>query len=144
MKTFELIIKTPTSEAVHEAATELHVDTEGGRIVILPGHASLTGSVAFSRVLVREENKEMEFFVKNGVVYTELGTNKVQLLCMSYEETSETSLQSAQDYLDTIKKLLENKESLSAYQIGYLDKEQVALTKQVDLLIKSDDHLGDK
>lgn len=142
--TFDLTIKTPLQNAInHEAATELHVDTEGGRIAILPGHASLTGSISFSKVLVREKEIEKEFFVRNGIVYTEVGSNKVTLLCMSYEETHEVSMTTVKEYLDQIEQKLKNHESLNDMQIEYLEKEKLAFAKHASHLDKSDDHLTD-
>jgi F0F1-type ATP synthase epsilon subunit len=135
--TFNLTIKTPVAEAVHEEVKELHLDTEQGRIAILPGHASLTGSVVFSKILVRSHDTEKEFFIQDGIIYTEVGSNTVELLCMSYEEVHEVTESSVDEYINMIKVKLERHEDLNDYQISTLHGEKVALEKKKELLIKS-------
>jgi F0F1-type ATP synthase epsilon subunit len=130
MKTFLLHIRTPLETAFEGQVSKLHVDTDAGRIVILPGHAPLTSTITFSKAKIVSTSGEIEVFIKRGTLSVSLETKSVDLMCISCEEQKEVSIQTIEDYLKMIEEKLSNKESLSAYQIQYLKDEKVAFEKQ--------------
>lgn len=137
MKTFKLSIRTPLTTAFSEEVSEFHVDTETGRMVVLPGHADLTGSVIFSKVVIKFGDTVAKYFIKNGILNVDRHHNSVELLCMAADEASDVTLTSVQEYLDMIGEKLENHDSLSDYHIIFLKKEHFALKKQLE-------HMSDK
>lgn len=136
MKTFKLVIRTPLQTAFSKEVSEFHVDTETGRMVVLPGHTDLTGSVVFSKVVIKFEDTIDKYFIKNGILNVDRHNNSVELLAMSSDEASDVTLTSVQEYLDMISDKLEQHESLSDYQIIFLKKEHFALKKQLDVMGK--------
>lgn len=136
MKTFNLTIRTPLTTAFNQEVNEFQIDTETGRMVVLPGHTDLIGSVVFSKVVIKFGDTVAKYYIKNGVLNVDRHHNSVEVLCMSADETSDVSLTSIQDYLAMINKKLDNHESLSEYQIIFLKKEHFALKKQLDQMTK--------
>jgi F0F1-type ATP synthase epsilon subunit len=134
MKTFKLAIRTPLRTAFSKEVSEFHIDTETGRMVVLPGHTDLTAAVLFSKVVIKFGDTIDKYFIKNGILNVDRHNNSVELLCLSADEASDVTLTSVQDYLDMISQKLDNHESLSDYQIIFLKKEHFALKKQLDTM----------
>ena len=134
MKTFQLSIKTPVETILEVEAKELRINTESGRMCILPGHAALTGYVMFSKMMVIFEKTTEEFFVKNGILFVDQNENSVQLLCLSCEETSEVTLTTIEEYIKMVEKQIKEKKYESEYQLEFLKKEAFALTKQKETM----------
>ena len=136
MKTFTLSIRTPLRTAFAKEVSEFHIDTETGRMVVLPGHTDLVGSIVFSKAVIKFEDTVSKYFIKNGILNVDHYNNSVEVLCMSADEVSDVSLTSIQEYLDMISEKLKNHESLSEYQIIFLKQEHFALKKQLEHMSK--------
>lgn len=130
MKTFSLHIRTPLDTAFEGQVSEFHLDTDAGRIVILPGHAPLTSTVTFSKAKIVSPTGEKDVFIKRGTLSVSLKTKSADLMCINCEEQKDVSIQTIEDYLKMIEEKLNNSESLSNYQIKYLKDEKVAFEKQ--------------
>jgi F0F1-type ATP synthase epsilon subunit len=130
MKTFSLHIRTPLDTAFEGQVSKFHLDTDAGRIVILPGHAPLTSTVTFSKAKIISPSGEKVIFIKRGTLSVSLKTQSVDLMCINCEEQEDISIQTIEDYLKMIEDKLNQKESLSDYQIKYLRDEKVAFEKQ--------------
>ena len=136
MKTFQFSIKTPVESVINENVVEVSVDTDTGRMCVLAGHADLTGSILFSKVKIVLEHGEKEFFIKNGVMHIDRKNNATSILCMRCDTIEEITTASIEEYLAFVTQQLANKESLSEYQVSFLEKESFALRKQKEVLKK--------
>jgi F0F1-type ATP synthase epsilon subunit len=130
MKKLFLTIRTPLETTFENDIKELKIDTDAGRMVILPGHAPLTSTVTFSKIVVVTDGGSTEYFVKRGTLSVSLASQTIDLMCMTCEEVKEVSLQTIDEYIDLIQEKLANKESLTEYQIQYLQDEKIAFEKQ--------------
>lgn len=135
-KTFHLSVRTLDSEAISRDVTSLKVSTEKGPMVVLPRHASLTGSVPFSRLFVRDDSSEREYLIRNGIIFVSLENNSTQILCYSCQEVKDIEYKSAREYLDFIEAKLQAGENLNDYQLKYLANEKIAMVQQMKVMGK--------
>jgi len=131
MKTFNLTVRTPLKNVYEGTASELQIDTQTGRMSVLPGHADLTASVVFSRIKLRHENVEEQYFVKSGVLHVGVKEGSVELLCLSCDQIKDVEITTVEKYLSFVKEKLKNKEDLNDYQLRFLKDESFALEKQI-------------
>jgi len=131
MKTFDITVRTPLKTLYKGKALELQVDTEMGRMSVLPGHADLTAAVVFSRIKLRYDTKEEQYFVKNGVLHVGLQDAHVELLCISCDPVADIEMTTVEQYLAFVKDKLQKKENLNEYQLRFLKNESFALEKQM-------------
>lgn len=134
MHSFHFTLRTPTDTILDGEAQSLQVDTETGRMVVLPGHAALTGTVLFSKVVIVHGDKTDSYYVKNGILFVGKQQNTVELLCMTCDHTSQLNRASVEQYLATIKERLKDKQSLGEYQLKFLEREKFALEEQVKVV----------
>lgn len=135
-KTFHLTVRTLETEVISAEVTSVKVGTEDGPMVIYPGHASLTGSIPFSRLVTRDDSSEKEYLVRNGIVFISLETKSTQILCYSCVETKDIEYKSAREYLDFIEAKLNAGENLNDYQLKYLQNEKIGLVQQMKVMGK--------
>ncbi len=134
MTSFHFTLRTPTDTVLHGEAQSLQVDTEIGRMIVLPGHAALTGTVLFSKIVVVHGEKTDSYYVKNGILFIGKQQDTVELLCMNCDHTSQLNRASVEEYLATIKERLKDRQSLGDYQLKFLEREQFALEEQVKVV----------
>ena len=130
MSTFNLIIRTPEKETFKGEVQSLSFDAEDGRVQILPLHAHYTTTLLSSVVKLQMEDKALEFSARSGMFTFDHVKNEGLLLCLSCEETSETTYKTAQEYLEFLRTEL-TKGDLSDYEVKYLQGERLAVEKQV-------------
>lgn len=135
-KTFHLSVRTLETEAISREVNSIKVGTEKGPMVVLPRHASLTGSVPFSRLFVRDATSEKEYLVRNGIIFVSLENNSTQILCYSCQEVKDMEYKSAREYLDFIEAKLQAGENLNDYQLKYLANEKIAMVQQIKVMGK--------
>lgn len=133
MPHFQLTIRSPEKDIFDGKVKSITFDSEVGRMQILPHHASITGTIFFTKIIVDTDEKDEEFIGRRGIFLFDNDKNEAIMLLLSCELKSEISHQSAREYLDFIKEKLKNKESLSEYQIKYLEGEKFAVEKQVKI-----------
>lgn len=134
MTSFHFTLRTPLETVLKVDAQSVTLDTETGRMVVLPGHASLTGTLTFSKVTVVYDNKTDFFYVKNGTLFIGRQQGSVELLCMTCDLEKEMNRASVEQYLALVKEKLQNKESLGDYQLKFLEREKFALEQQVKVV----------
>ena len=125
--TFKLTIRTPESDIFDGEATAISVNTEGGDMDIFADHASITATITFSPISVKNGNKEDVYMARNGVLLFNNETNSAVILALYCEHKSEVSQQSAKEYLQFIEKQLAEGKGLSDFQILYLKGEKFAV-----------------
>ena len=129
--TFQLNVRTPEAEIVSKEVDSVRVGTENGPMVIYPHHASLSGTIPFSRLFVRSGNSETEYLVKNGVLFISVETNETKILCYSCLETKDVEYQSAAEYLAYVEEQLKAGANLNQFQMQFLENEKIAMVKQM-------------
>ncbi len=130
---FKLTISTPDESIFSGEVEALHFDTEEGSMQIFANHSSETAAYSFSRIEVKEtaENNDY-YFVRNAIFSFNNKKNEAQLLAIHCEKEAEINKQTAKEYLDSVKKQLEEGKDLSEFQILYLKGEQFAVEKQLE------------
>jgi F-type H+-transporting ATPase subunit epsilon len=133
--TFKLTIKTPSESVFEGEVKSLMVDTESGKMMVLPHHTSLVGAVAFSNVLISSGDKLQEYSVRNGFLSIDNASNSTDLLCIHCEKTQTVKYTSVASYLKYLEEELKS-DSLNSYQLQFLEDEKFAVVKQLETLDK--------
>lgn len=132
MAEFKFTLRTPENELLDAKVLSLTVMTEGGEMQLLAHHASLTASVVFSPLKVEfTDGKEELFMVRNGMLLFDNQANTSTLLALYAEPRAEVMKHTVEEYMAFIKKELSEGKELSAFQIKYLEGEQVAVEAQL-------------
>lgn len=139
MKHFHLTIRTP-DEKIVESNDVISVDiaTETGPTTIYAHHASLTGSILFSRLNVKSKGLEERYLTRRGTIFVDNERNAVTILVVACEKTETIRYEKLEDYLSYIENIIDSGEDLSAIKLGYLEKEKLAIKEQVKVMKKSD------
>lgn len=130
MSTFKLTIRTPEKEVFSGEVNSFSFNAEDGRVQILPHHAHYTTTLLYSPLKLQMEDGMVEYSARSGMFTFDHVKNEALLLCLSCEETSETSYKTAQEYLEFLRAELA-KGDLSDYEVKYLQGERLAVEKQV-------------
>lgn len=134
-----LIIRTPDKDHFDGQADAVRLQTELGEMEILPGHASLQGTIVFSPLRVRNGNEEEDFVVQRGFAMVDSEKDTITVLVYGCEKRAELSYKTAQEYLAFIVQSLEKRESFNQYQIDYLEGERIAMSKTVEFLARENE-----
>jgi F0F1-type ATP synthase epsilon subunit len=129
--TFDLLIQTPDREAYKGPAELLTLSSDTGELQILPGHASLLGTITYTPVRVKSGTTTMDFVLRQGFVFVDQIKNSVQVLGLSCEKTDEVNEITAKEYLQFVMSKLDKPEELNAYQLKHLEGQKLALEKQL-------------
>lgn len=138
MKQFKLIIRTP-DEKVFESdeVSEVNLNTEMGPMTIYAGHASLSGSILFSRLSVKTQGQEDQYLTRRGTVFVDNEKNQATILVLSCEKKATIVFEKLEEYLGYINNLIESGGDLSQVKLRYLEKEKLAVEEQVAEMKKS-------
>ncbi|MDP2691020.1 MAG: hypothetical protein Q8O95_01280 [bacterium] len=134
--TFHLSVRTPEAEILSQEVNSIKVNTEGGEMEIYPHHASLTGSILFSRLDIRNAQSELQYLVQQGILFFSVEHNSAQLLCYSCKEQKDIEYKTAKHYLEFINEKLAAGADLNDFQIKYLETEKIAMVHQMKVLEK--------
>ena len=140
METFQLTIKAPDHDIFSGEVTKIHLTCEGGDVELMAQHASFTGSVLYSPVVVHtagvdgEPGPKEEYIARNGLFLFDNANNRATLLALHVEKRSEMSLETVQSYLEMIDRQLTEGEALSDFQVKFLEGEKLAVEKQMERL----------
>lgn len=130
-KTFHLTVRTPEGEMIKKAVNSIKVATEIGPMVVYHGHASLSGSITFSKLFVRTDQEEDEFIIKNGLLFISLEENAARILCYSCQEIEDIDYSTAHEYLKFVEEKLKSGASLNEFQLKFLKNEKIAMVRQM-------------
>lgn len=133
MNTFHLSIRTPEKEVFKGKVSSLTFDADDGRLQVMAGHASMTAVLTFSSIAIKTEERDEEFIARRGIFLFDNRKNEATMLCLICDLKSEIDHKTALEYLRFISEKLANHESLSDYQIKYLEGEKFAVERQVKL-----------
>lgn len=129
MDKLHVTLRTPTSTLFDGEAQVLRLKTDLGRMEILPNHATLVGTILYSKVFIRHGDKEEKFIIRQGSVAVDGNKNAVVLANEAHKE-EELSIQNMKEYLDyLVKELAEGK--LNEYQSQFLEERRAALQEEI-------------
>lgn len=132
--TFHLTVRTPEAEILNqEAVTALRITTEGGEMEIKANHATVVGTILFSKMIVSTAEGSDEYIVQRGMIFVSQEEHKVQVLVYQCKKIEEIEYKSAKEYLEFVEKQLAEGADLNDFQMEYLQNERIAMVKQVQL-----------
>ena len=135
--TFSLTVRTPEAQVLQiDNARGLKVRTEGGQVEILPGHATMVGTILFSKMIVMTEDSEQEYIVQRGMLFVSQEDKSVQVLAYQCKLLQDIEYKSAKEYLEFVEKKLAEGGDLNDFQLQYLENEKIAMVQQVKELEK--------
>ncbi len=129
---FHLTIKTPYAEVFTGEVESLSLSLEDGDMQVFEDHASVTGSLIFSPVVVEQKDKEEIFLARHGVFTFDNENNTASLLTSYCTKKAEVDYKTVKEYAEFITKQLEEGHDLSEFKLFYLKGEKVALEKQIE------------
>ena len=130
-KTFHVTIRTPDEEILDsKEVRELNLNTESGPMTVYAKHASLSGSILFSRIKVITKDLEEQFLTRRGTIFIDNKKNHVIILVMNCEKKATIVYKKLEDYMAYIENLIASGESLSSVKLAYLEKEKLAVQEQ--------------
>lgn len=132
--TFHLTVRTPEAEIIdRDDVMSLKIVTEGGKMEIKPGHAAITGTILFSKMVVGSSDADIEYIVQRGLVFVSEEGKQVDVLVYQCKETKDIEYKSAREYLDFIEEQLKAGADLNDFQMEYLKNEKIAMVQQVEM-----------
>lgn len=130
MANLHVTLRTPTSVLFDGEAQALRLKTDLGRMEVLPDHATLVGTILYSKVYVHHGDTEEKFVIRQGSVSVDEKNNATVLAYEAHKE-AELSVENMNDYLEYIAKQLEEG-GLNDYQVQFLEKRRAALQEELD------------
>jgi F0F1-type ATP synthase epsilon subunit len=131
MNTFDLLIQTPDHEAYHGPAEVVTLASDSGEMQILPGHASLLGTITYTPLRVKNGATTMDFVLRQGFVFVDQLANTVRVLGLSCVKTDEINEMTAKEYYEFVMSKLDKPEELNAYQLKHLEGQKLSLERQL-------------
>lgn len=132
MKSFVFSILGPEQDHFHGDLLAVSFHAEDGAMQIKAHHASITGSILFSRVRLQDaESHEEVYVIRDGIFLFDQKTNSGRILALSIEKESEMDLSSIEEYLAFLEHELGKGTDLSEYQVKYLNGEKLAVEHQL-------------
>lgn len=129
MARLRVTLRTPQAVLFDGEADSVRLKTDLGRMEILPDHATLVGTVLYSKVYIRHENTEDQFVMRQGSA-TVAENGRVYLLANDAHKEDALTIQNLQDYLTYLAKQLETGK-LNDYQMQFLEEQRKALEEQM-------------
>lgn len=130
MTNLHVTLRTPTAVLFDGEAAALRLKTDLGRMEVLPDHATLVGTVLYSKVYVRHGDTEEKFIIRQGSVAVDEKGNATVLANEAHKE-EELSVENMKDYLEYIVKQMEEG-GLNDYQMQFLEERRRALQEGID------------
>ena len=127
-------IKTPEKRYYFGPADSVFLETGDGEMEIFSGHAPLVGTIGFSRVFVKEEGKEYDFLVRQGLLFIDPEKNSVNVLAYTVEKFADANIKTIEEYMKFILEKLKAKEDLNKYQLRYLEEQKLTTEKMMEVL----------
>ena len=125
---------TPDAQSTFDDVLSLGVITELGAVQIFPGHASLQGAILLSPLRLQFAAFEESFVVQRGFVLVDQGLDEVKIQVYLCERRDELQYTVIKEYLEAVRRMLDQPERLGAYHLRYLEDEVSATTKRLEFL----------
>lgn len=130
MTDLHVTLRTPTRVLFDGKAEGLRLQTDLGWIEVLPDHATIVGTILYSKVYIRSGSTEEQFIVRQGsVAVNEKG--EASILANEAEKQEEFSVDSMKEYLEYLVEEL-SRDGLNDYQMQFLEEQRKALTASIE------------
>lgn len=131
---FTFTIRTPEETVVTKEVESVYIATEAGDMMLMPDHASFSGAVTFTPVVLKDGEHEDVFVAKRGVLFFSNKENAGSLLCFECMAKESLDYEGLKGYLKMIEERLKSgdTDALSDFQMKFLEGERVALVQQLE------------
>lgn len=130
MSTFRVTLRTPTKTLFEGKAQGVNLSTDLGRMEVLPNHATLVGTILYSKVLIKSGGTSESFTIRQGSLSVN-DKGEANILADDGQKEGEFSVESMQDYLSYLVQQLKEK-NLNEYQIQFMEEQRKALQAGID------------
>lgn len=131
MAEFQLTIQTPIETLFDGTVDSLRIKTDLGRMEVLPNHATIVGTVLYSKVFARHNGQEEKFVVRHGSVSVDEKGNTVVLALEAHKE-AEMTVKTMEEYLHYLGEQLKNPDQFNDYQKQFLEEQRDALQQGIE------------
>lgn len=111
MATFQLEIITPISKVLSQEAEYIKLRTIDGDIGILPNHSPFVAPLVPTRLMVRKDKEEKEYFISGG--FMEISNNIITILADAFEFLNKINVSEEKEKLISLMKEIETLEETS-------------------------------
>ncbi len=125
MASVTVTLRTPTKVLFDGPADKVRLKTDLGRVEILPGHATLVGTILFSKLYIHYGGKEEKFFLRQGSITVDENSHAI-ILANEADKEAELSITNMQEYLGYLVKQMETG-TYNDYQMNFLMEQRSAL-----------------
>ena len=134
---FKFTIRIPEEEVVSKEVESVYIATELGDMMLLPEHASFSGVVSFSPVILQDGEHEERYIAKRGVLFFSNSHNSATLLVSMCTSKESLDYDGLKGYLAMIEEKLESGDlsSLSDFHMKFLENERVAVVQQMEDMV---------
>lgn len=131
---FKFTIRTPEDEIASREVESVYATTEAGDMMLLPEHASFSGVVSFSPIVLKDGDQEQTYIAKRGVLFFSNTRNEATLLASECHEKESLDYEGLKEYLQLIEEKLKSgdTEALSDFQMKFLENERLAVVQHME------------
>jgi len=130
--TFRLVIRTPEQEVVDRQVESVYLTTEIGDMMILPDYSAFAGTITFSPIILKDNNKEEGFIARNGVILFSYEKNEAHILCQRLDLKDRVDYDGLHSYLKLVEDQLARGEELSEIHMKFLEDQKLALVEEIE------------
>lgn len=127
MATFQLEIITPISKVLSQEAEYIKLRTIDGDIGILPNHSPFVAPLVPTRLMVRKDKEEKEYFISGG--FMEISNNIITILADAFEFLNKINVSEEKEKLISLMKEIETLEETSFSEDAKKEDKKRKLTK---------------
>ncbi len=126
MSMLSVTLKTPTKTLYKGEADSVRLSTDLGRLELLPDHATLVGTILFSKAYVKHGSVEEKFVIRQGSVLVDKDNN-CSILAIEADKESEISIDSMKSYLTYLDEQLQADGRYNDYQMKFLREQHASI-----------------
>ena len=130
MATFAFTLRTPLATVFEGDVDVVRLKTDLGLMEILPEHATLVGTILFSRVSIWQDGKEVVYLVRQGSVSVD-ESGVARVACLIADPVESLDVQSIENYLRSLTEMLDGERELNDYQKTFLQEQRAALEESL-------------
>ena len=130
MATFPFSLRTPLATIFEGEVDAVRLKTDLGRMEILPDHATLVGTILYSRVYIRRGGREDSYMIRQGAESVD-AQGVARVTALDAQETKTIKAESIQEYLVYLNKQISGGNGLNDYQKNFLAEQRMALQESL-------------
>jgi len=129
---FKVILRTPEEELVNKEVESLYLTTEAGDLMLLPEHSSLSATLTYSPVILRDGQTMEEYLCYSGVLFFSNKDNEATILVQRADLKDRVDYDGLKAYLKLVQERIAEGKDLSGIHMRYLEGERVALVQGIE------------